>query len=115
MALTRFGGDVNVISKLENTPMLEAQKLKESFDAAGQALKEYLNDALIPDLDDKFRDIDDQLEKIPTVADSLESDDTKAALSAAMGKKLNEEKQNKILAGTDEPSGGEDGDIYIRY
>ena len=83
MALTSFGGDVNVISKLANTPMMGAQKLKESFDAAGQALKEYLNYTLIPDLDDKFRDIDNQLEKIPTVADSLESDDTKAALSAA--------------------------------
>lgn len=115
MALNKFAGDVNVISDLEDSPKLIARDLKAKFDAAGSALAKYLNEDLVPDLDDKFRDIDDQLENIPDIVDSLESDDTKAALSAVMGKKLNEEKQNKILTGTDEPSGGEDGDIYIRY
>lgn len=115
MALEKFVGDVNVISALEDSPKLTAPELKAKFDAAGRTIANYLNDVHIPELEDKFRELDNQVEKIPDVADSLESGDTKAALSAAMGKKLNDEKQKKILSGTDEPSGGEDGDIYIRY
>ena len=115
MSLEKFVGDVNVISVLEDSPKLTAPELKAKFDAAGRSIASYLNNVHLPELEEKFRELDEKVEDIPDIADSLESDDTKAALSAAMGKKINEEKQKKILFGTDEPSGGEDGDIYIRY
>ena len=43
---------------------------------------------------------------------TLTSTSTDEALSAAMGKKLNDEKQKKISFGTDVPTGGVDGDLY---
>lgn len=49
------------------------------------------------------------------IENSLTSSDISKALSAAMGKKLNEEKQKLIRYGTDVPTEGENGDIYIQY
>ncbi len=50
-----------------------------------------------------------------TINNTLTSNSTTEALSAAMGKKLNDEKQNLIKSGTDIPIGGNNGDIYIQY
>lgn len=49
------------------------------------------------------------------INNTLTSSSTTEALSAAMGKKLNDEKQNNISFGTSTPSGGVNGDIYIQY
>lgn len=49
------------------------------------------------------------------VNNTLTSSSVIEALSAAMGKKLNEEKQKKIFYGTSAPSEGSDGDIYIQF
>lgn len=46
------------------------------------------------------------------INNTLTSTSTDEALSAAMGKKLNDEKQKKISYGTDVPTGGVDGDLY---
>lgn len=48
------------------------------------------------------------------VNNTLSSSSTTEVLSAAMGKKLNDEKQKKIAYGTSAPSGGSSGDIYIQ-
>jgi hypothetical protein len=115
MAFEKFVGDVNVVSSLDDSPKLTAAELKGKFDETGRTIADYLNHVHLPELDEAFKRIDDKMTTIPEIVDSLEDGNTKAALSAAMGKKLNEGKQNKILSGTDKPSGGEDGDIYIRY
>lgn len=49
------------------------------------------------------------------VNNTLTSTSTSEALSAAMGKKLNDEKQKKLSTGTGNPSGGTNGDVYIQY
>lgn len=49
------------------------------------------------------------------VNNTLTSSSSTEALSAAMGKKLNDEKQKKISYGTSSPSGGSNGDVYIQY
>lgn len=49
------------------------------------------------------------------VSNSLSNTSTVEALSAAMGKRLNDEKQKKLTSGTSTPSGGSNGDIYIQY
>ena len=49
------------------------------------------------------------------INNTLTSTDIKEALSAAMGKKLNDEKQKNLKYGTASPSGGNSGDIYIQY
>lgn len=50
-----------------------------------------------------------------TIENVLTSTSTTNALSAAMGKELYDKKQNLIKRGTEEPSGGMSGDIYIQY
>lgn len=49
------------------------------------------------------------------INNTLTSTSTTEALSANMGKKLNDEKQKKITYGTTTPTGGNNGDIYIQY
>lgn len=49
------------------------------------------------------------------INNTLNSTSVSEALSAAMGKKLNEEKQKKITYGTSIPTEGIDGDIYLQY
>jgi hypothetical protein len=54
MAVTQFTKDMNIIAALSDEPNdsdgLSAAQLKAKFDEGGLALKEYLNDSLIPDL-----------------------------------------------------------------
>lgn len=56
MALDRFEKDMAVIQALPDEPNdvggLSAQELKAKFDEGGQALKEYINDRLIPALEE---------------------------------------------------------------
>lgn len=55
MALTRFSGDAEVISQLDNQPNdndgLSAAQLKAKFDQFGTTYKEFLNNTLIPELE----------------------------------------------------------------
>ncbi len=54
MALTRFTKDMAVVQKLDDEPNdvggLTAAQLKAKFDEGGEALKEYLNGTLLPEL-----------------------------------------------------------------
>lgn len=52
MALNRFGKDMSIIAALDDEPNdvggLSAADLKAKFDEGGEALKQYLNDVLLP-------------------------------------------------------------------
>lgn len=50
-----------------------------------------------------------------TINNTLTSTSTTEALSANMGKTLQDTKQKSITYGTAAPSGGVDGDIYLQY
>ena len=112
MSLTKLETNLNIIKSLPNKPTLEADELKKKFDEASNLIKEYINDTLLEEIEKSIKDSKIKIE------DSLTSDDTNKALSAKQGKELKEitdKKQNKILVGTDLPTGGENGDIYIQY
>lgn len=55
MALTRFSGDADVISQLDNQPNdndgLSAQQLKGKFDQYGSTFKDYFNNVFIPEVE----------------------------------------------------------------
>lgn len=55
MAITRFAEDLNIIALLSNLPNdndgLSADELKAKFDLAGNLLKDYINEVLIPELE----------------------------------------------------------------
>ena len=55
MAFTQFTKDMEIIGKLSDTPNVDdgltAAQLKEKFDEGGKAVKDYINNGLIPELD----------------------------------------------------------------
>ncbi len=119
MSLTKLAADLAVIAKLPDSPTETAAELKAKFDQGPRTIGAYLNDTLVPEVEEALALIDG---KVPTVVDSLSSTDTTAALSAAQGRilsqrnqTLNESKQNRIRTGTSAPTGGSDGDLYIWY
>lgn len=58
MALVKFDKDMKIIQALDDQPNdvggLTAAELKAKFDEGGEALKEYINDVLIPSILDTF-------------------------------------------------------------
>lgn len=113
MELTKCEVNTNNIENLSDTPAMESKELKKLFDKTGKDIKNFLNETHIKEVEDILRTIIET----PTISvvSTLDSTSRDDALSALMGKKLNEEKQKKILYGKEEPTGGEDGDIYFQY
>jgi len=113
MDLTKCEVNTNNIENLSDTPAMESKELKRLFDKTGKDIKDYINEILIKEVQKELEAI---LERpIILVESNLNSNSKENALSASMGKKLNEEKQKNILYGKDEPTGGEDGDFYFQY
>ena len=111
MALPELTENLNIIQSLPNKPTEEASELKIKFDKAGNIIKVYLNDTLLPAIETSINDA-----KTP-IENTLESESTVKALSALQGKNLKDlidTKQNKISYGTEIPTSGSDGDIYIQ-
>ena len=111
MALPQLTENLNIVQSLPNKPTQEASELKIKFDEAGNIIKVYLNDTLLPAIEKIIGDA-----KTP-VENSLTSESTIKALSALQGKNLKDlidAKQNKITYGTEIPTGGSNGDIYIQ-
>ena len=54
MAISQFEKDMAIIAALDDEPNdvggLSAQELKEKFDEGGQAVKSYINDTLVPQI-----------------------------------------------------------------
>ncbi|MCI8654268.1 MAG: hypothetical protein HFJ48_00080 [Clostridia bacterium] len=112
MNLTKLEENLNIIQSLPNKPTLEADELKTKFDKGSNGIKDYINNILIPEIEKLVKESKIEIE------DSLTSEDTDKALSAKQGKIIKEEldkKQKSIGIGTDLPTGGENGDIYIQY
>lgn len=51
MSFTKFNSDMNIISALDDSPALSASELKKKFDEGGIEIKEFLNETLIPEID----------------------------------------------------------------
>ncbi|MCI8587834.1 MAG: hypothetical protein HFJ49_04405 [Clostridia bacterium] len=112
MSLTKLEKNLNIIQSLPNKPALEAEDLKKEFDKAGNEIKDYINNVLT-------KEIEELVNKSKIEIDNtLASTSIDKALSANQGRILKEEldkKQKSISTGTDTPTGGENGDIYIQY
>lgn len=54
MSLPKMTRDLNFVSGLANQPTESAEELKHTFDLAGNALKDYINEDLLPALDKDF-------------------------------------------------------------
>ena len=108
MALTKLLKDLNYIQALSDRPNtadgLTSTELKERFDQAGNDIKSFLNNTLIPELDENTYVSDDDARLTDSRKCNNQFDDYKVALSNL-----------HISSGTALPSTGEDGDIFFLY
>lgn len=92
MAIEKLNADLEIISKLGDYPLaddgLEPDQFKAKFDAAGMLIKQYINDVLIPSLDELV-DVDALLNGI---LDTTLTKEDKAANAKATGVALNAHK-----------------------
>lgn len=97
MAIEKLIADLNIISKLGDYPLaddgLEPDQFKAKFDEAGKLIKQYINEVLIPSLDELV-DVDALLKGI---LDTTLTKEDKAANAKATGAALN---THKAMIGT---------------
>ena len=125
MTFTMLNADMSIIQKLADNPTETASELKAKFDEGGEAVKDYLNSVHLPELEGAIEGLESDIAgletavgDIPAVVDNLTSTSAADALSANQGRALNTAlsgKQKTITAGTGTPSGGSNGDSYIKY
>ena len=111
MALTKLTTNLNNIQALHDSPNtsdgLTADELKEKFDKAGNDIKSYINNTLTTELDSTIGDT-----YTKTQVDTMFT-----GLSSTYYNKTETDNkyQPKITYGTGTPTGGSNGDIYIKY
>ena len=97
MAIEKLSADLNIISKLGDYPLaddgLEPDQFKEKFDEAGKLIKQYINEVLVPSMDELV-DVDALLRGI---LDTTLTKEDKAANAKATGTALN---THKAMIGT---------------
>ena len=103
MKLTKFSENVSNITNLNDKPSIEAQELKRLFDKGNEDIKNYLNNVLIPELEDGTG----------SIINDLVTGGTDKSLSAEMGKELQKNKQDVIAYGTTVPELPE-GKIFVQ-
>lgn len=92
MAIEKLSADLNIISKLGDYPLaddgLEPDQFKAKFDEAGKLIKQYINEVLVPSVDELV-DVDALLRGI---LDTTLTKEDKAANAKATGTALNAHK-----------------------
>jgi hypothetical protein len=116
MSLTKLTENLNKVGNLPEKPNLAPEALQAVFDEAGNIIKSYINETLTVEVEAL---INAKMQEAKVTVDNvLDSTSSTHALSALQGKNLNTmigTKQKTISVGTEIPTGGEDGDIYIQY
>lgn len=110
MAIEKLSADLDIISKLGDYPLaddgLEPDQFKAKFDEAGKIIKQYINELLIPSLDELV-DVDALLKGI---LDTTLTKADKAANAKATGTALN---AHKAMIGTVLENAYDCGDFVI--
>lgn len=83
MALTQFSKDMHIIAALDDEPNdvggLSAAELKAKFDEGGVSVKEYLNETLLPEINQQLATKDELNEVVAGISPDLTA--TEAVLS----------------------------------
>ena len=110
MAIEKLSADLNIISKLGDYPLaddgLEPDQFKAKFDEAGKLIKQYINEVLVPSVDELV-DVDALLKGI---LDTTLTKADKAANAKATGTALN---AHKAMIGTVLENAYDCGDFVI--
>lgn len=110
MAIEKLSADLNIIAKLGDYPLaddgLEPDQFKAKFDEAGKIIKQYINEVLVPSVDELV-DVDALLKGI---LDTTLTKADKAANAKATGTALN---AHKAMIGTVLENAYDCGDFVI--
>ena len=110
--LTNLTANVNNIQGLSDRPNIAdgitSQELKALFDKAASDIKTYINGTLIPELEV-------QLNQMVTDVYTKPQIDSQIATVNNSITNIQNNYQTKATSGTAAPSGGNDGDIYLKY
>lgn len=87
MSITKLTANMTVIGRLADHPTETAAELKAKFDEAPTAIAEYINETLTEEVDAALADFSERFDNL----------------------------QPGIPSGTAAPTGGADGDLYLRY
>ncbi len=116
MNISKLTADLAVISKLPDSPTEAADSLKAKFDQASQAIGEYLNGVMVPQLNESVTAVEQTAGEANRLAhEAMQSVEALSDATGAVIDILINNKQDRISSGTSAPSGGSDGQIYIWY
>jgi hypothetical protein len=114
MALTKLTTNLNNIQALHDRPNtsdgLTADELKERFDRAGNDIKSYINNTLTDEIDTALANTSSATYIDQKIADLGNTYYSKTQIDSTVATL-----QPKITYGTGTPTGGSNGDIYIKY
>ena len=100
--IEKLNANVNIISTLDDKPTLSSTELKRKFDEGPEIIKNYINNILVPAMNNGNI----------VIVNDLTTGGTNKVASAEMVKKLNNEKQSVIKYGESVPVLSE-GEIFI--
>ena len=115
MNISKLTADMAVISKLPDSPTETAASLKAKFDQAPQAIGEYLNGVLVPQLNESVSAVEQAADEAKQSVAQVQQSVAQVQQSVNEASARIDGKQDRISMGTGAPSGGYDGQIYIWY
>lgn len=139
MAISKLTANVNNHQTLPDKPALSAEELKILFDKGSADIKEYINNTMLPEIDSLIENLEKNKLAANKIINDLTTGGSNNVASAETVKDLkiqldnvNDSIQTKInnsisnlglknaskmtiTSGTNNPSGGSNGDIYIQY
>lgn len=133
MALTELTSNLNIHQSHPDQPALSADELKEDFDKAGNLIKEYLNEILLPELNgiinsfqSKDTNVDGVISNLQRIVEEATTNitDIQTSISnintniTSVQNKTNNYKSGattKITIGSSVPASLENGEVYFQY
>ncbi|NLW69776.1 MAG: hypothetical protein GX061_01655 [Eubacteriaceae bacterium] len=127
MALTECNADTARVGALADEPALTAAELKAVFDESAANVKAWLNTTHLPELEEALEGKEDAISLTAGKALVTDSDGKLAAggasaqqigylseVTSSIQTQINA-LQKAITCGSEAPTGGENGDIYLQY
>lgn len=126
MALSELTDNLNSIQSLSDQPAIPSEELKQQFDRAGNLIKNYINETLLPELNSIISSLQasgsthqSEIDTLQGIVENISSNiETIESSITTIQNTLNTFKSGattKISLGTSVPTSLEDGEIYFQY
>lgn len=119
MSLPELTENLNVHQSLPDKPALNSDELKRKFDEAPNAIKEYVNETLLPELNSILTSLQNKDVSLETAVGILQTTITEAVANITSIQTtiagLKSGATTKITIGSSIPSNLENGEVYFQY